>query len=69
MICSQRGIGWAMMPFESVAPLIVAGDLVELVPHARVNIPLFWHSRSQSSGVLHHLSDIVLDVSQKRLQS
>ena len=67
LICSQRGIGWAMMPGESVLPLIASGDLVELVPDVRVKVPLFWHSRSQSSGVLHHLSDIVMEVSKRRL--
>lgn len=67
LICSQRGIGWAMMPIESVSALLTAGDLVEIVPDARVRIPLFWHSRSQSSGVLHRLSDIVIAVAKERL--
>lgn len=67
LICSLRGIGWAMMPKESVAGLIDAGELTELVPQARVKIPLFWHSRSQSSGVLHLLSEIVLEIAEKRL--
>ena len=68
LICSQRGIGWAMMPIESVSGLIDAGDLVEIVPDVRVRIPLFWHSRSQSSGLLQRLSDVVLDVAKERLQ-
>jgi LysR family transcriptional regulator (chromosome initiation inhibitor) len=67
LICSQRGIGWAMMPFESVEPLIAAGDLVEIVPDVRVKIPLFWHSRAQSSGILQRLSDVVLEVAGRRL--
>lgn len=66
LACAQ-GIGWAMMPSESVNPLIDAGKLVELVPNVRVEIPLFWTSRSQSSSILNKLAQTVSDVAKDRL--
>lgn len=67
LISCRRGIGWAMMPNEAVASEITNGELVELVPGARVNTPLFWHTRSKSSSVLRRLSEVVLDVAVKEL--
>lgn len=67
LICCQRGIGWVMMPFEAVAPGITSGELVEIMPNARLRTPLFWHTRSKSSEVLQRLSSIVRNVAQQKL--
>ena len=67
LLCCREGIGWAMMPSETVLPLIEAGELREVVPNARVRVPLFWQSRSQSSVVLQNLASVVLSVAEKRL--
>jgi len=66
LLCCQLGIGWAMMPLESVAGLIESGELVEVVTNARVRVPLFWHTRSQSSRILQRLSEIVLQVAEMK---
>ena len=67
MQCAARGIGWAIMPTESVLPAIESGALVELVPDARINMPLYWQSRSQASSILGKLADIVRSTSANRL--
>lgn len=63
----RRGIGWAMMPSVTVLPFVESGELVELVPDARVRTPLHWQSRSQSSNILNRLSDFVSDIADKTL--
>ncbi len=67
LLACQRGIGWAMMPSVTVLPLVVAGDLVELMPDVRVSTPLFWQTRSQSSSILTRLSEIVSDIASTKL--
>ncbi|MDD9922959.1 MAG: LysR family transcriptional regulator ArgP [Boseongicola sp.] len=68
LVSCLEHIGWAMMPYEAVAPHIEAGRLFELVPNKRVQIPLYWTSRSQSSNILNKLSQIVSEVAQERLE-
>lgn len=65
--CSERGIGWAMMPTESVQPYVDAGQMVEIVPGVRIQTALYWQSRSQSSSTLGKLSDVVAEVAEERL--
>jgi LysR family transcriptional regulator (chromosome initiation inhibitor) len=62
LLCCRRGIGWAMMPSVTVQPLVDSGELVEVVPGIRIQTPLFWQSRSQSSSILNRLSEVVLEV-------
>ncbi|MEM9970607.1 MAG: LysR family transcriptional regulator ArgP [Pseudomonadota bacterium] len=67
LLCCRDGIGWAMMPRETVGPLVDSGELVEVVPDVTVRLPLFWQSRSQSNTVLQRLSDVVAAVATERL--
>ena len=67
LICCRNGIGWAMMPRETVGPMVEAGELREVMPGVSVRIPLFWQSRSQSSTVLQELSSVVSEVAAARL--
>ncbi len=69
LLCCRLGIGWAMMPLEAVAAFIESGELIKVAPDARVRVPLFWHTRSQSSRIMQGLSEIVLQVSEKSLIS
>lgn len=62
LISCLLGIGWAMMPNDAVAELMESGELIEVVPKARVRVPLFWHTRSQSSRIMQGLSEIILQV-------
>ena len=67
LLCALQGIGWALMPGVTVNPLIAEGKLIELVPAARINIALHWQSRTQSSGILQRLSNIVAEVAAAEL--
>ncbi|KMK64814.1 LysR family transcriptional regulator ArgP [Puniceibacterium sp. IMCC21224] len=67
MLCCRLGIGWAMMPHVAVAALVDSGELIDVVPDARVRVPLFWHTRSQSSRIMQGLSEIVLRVAKTEL--
>ena len=69
LACAIAGIGWAMMPTVTVAPLIEQGKLVELVAEKRVNVSLHWQSSTQSSEVLRLLSKIVAEESATSLVS
>lgn len=40
-ICA--GLGYAMAPSLRIAPLLDAGQLVELTPSCKVTVPLYWH--------------------------
>ena len=67
LLSCRNGIGWAMMPRETVGPFVSSGELREVVPDVSVKVPLFWQSRSQSSTVLQQLASVVSDVAVKRL--
>ena len=69
LLCCRRGIGWAMMPSVTVLPLVETGELVEVMPDIRIQTPLFWQSRSQSSSILKNLSEIVSQVASQWLSS
>lgn len=59
LLCALQGIGWAMMPSLTVDPLVESGELVELMPGERIDMPLFWQTRSQASTTLRELSRVV----------
>lgn len=67
LLCCRLGIGWAMMPAVTVAPLVKTGELIELVPKKRVHMSLYWQSRTQSSSLLLRLTDVVSDVASEEL--
>lgn len=64
LLCALQGIGWAMMPSLTVGPLVESGELVELVPGERIDMPLFWQTRSQASTTLRELSRVVSSVAE-----
>ena len=69
LLCCQQGIGWAMMPSLTVGPLVERGELVEIVPGAQINMPLYWQTRSQASTTLRELSNVVAEVAADWLSS
>ncbi len=62
LLCARQGIGWAMMPSLTVGGMVDAGELVELVPGERIDMPLYWQTRSQASTTLRELSNVVAEV-------
>ncbi|MEM7752265.1 MAG: LysR family transcriptional regulator ArgP [Pseudomonadota bacterium] len=62
LLCCTQGIGWAMMPSLTVGPMVDRGELVELAPGNRIDMPLYWQTRSQASTTLRELSNVVSEV-------
>lgn len=54
-----RGLGWAMQPEALARPHIAAGRLVELVPDAPLDVPLYWTVARLHAGPLRALSEAV----------
>ena len=67
MACINSGAGWGLMPTVSVARQLRSGQLVELVPETRINVPLYWHSSSQGAELFRKLANIVSEEARKRL--
>ena len=54
-----HGLGWGMQPAMLVAPLLAAGDLVEIAPGRDLRVPLHWQSWRLDAPVLRDLGDAV----------
>ncbi len=54
-----HGLGWGMHPQMLVAPLLAAGDLVELVPGRPLDVPLYWQSWRLDADALQALAAAV----------
>jgi LysR family transcriptional regulator (chromosome initiation inhibitor) len=59
VIACRLGIGWGCNPDMLVAEDIENGKLVELVPGATLDIPLFWQVSRLPSGLLKSLEEAV----------
>lgn len=56
-----HGLGWGMNPDVLVAPLLQAGDLVELVPGLVLDVPLYWQHWRLDAPLLAELTRCVRD--------
>ncbi len=65
--CISNGTGWGMMPTVTIERQLKSGQLVELVPNTRINVPLYWHSSNQGADVFRKLAEIVTDEAKKSL--
>ncbi len=54
-----HGLGWGMNPEALVAPLLAAGDLVELAPGRSLDVPLYWQHWRLEAEVLRALGAAV----------
>jgi LysR family transcriptional regulator (chromosome initiation inhibitor) len=50
------GMGWALHPQALIEPYLVNGSLVELVPHAPLDVPLYWQQARAASSLLDGLT-------------
>lgn len=50
------GMGWGLHPHELIAPLLVSGELVELVPDTALDVPLYWQHARAASSLIEGLS-------------
>jgi LysR family transcriptional regulator (chromosome initiation inhibitor) len=61
------GMGWGMHPQALIAPHLKDGSLVELVPGARLDVPLHWQVARAASGLLDGLTRQVVGAARKAL--
>lgn len=54
------GMGWGLQPQALIAAHLHAGALVELVPGAALDVPLYWQHARAASALLEGLSRAVL---------
>ena len=59
VIACRLGLGWGCNPDMLVAEDMAQGRLVELVPGAVLDIPLFWQVSRLPSGLLVALGEAV----------
>ena len=52
---SLAGMGWAMHTQALIEPYLVNGSLVELVPQAPLDVPLYWQQARAASSLLDAL--------------
>ena len=63
------GMGWGLLPESAVATEMARGDLVELVPGKRVDVPLFWQHWTLGSTVVADLTTAVVGAARGWLDS
>lgn len=61
------GVAWGMNPALMVDEYIASGELVELIPGATLNKPLYWHCSRMVADPLKKFSQHVVDVAEKYL--
>lgn len=59
VIACRLGIGWGCNPHSLVEDDLASGSLVELLPGATLDIPLFWQVSRLPSGLLKALGEAV----------
>ena len=53
------GLGWGLLPEQQCLQEIARGELVELAPHAPVDVPLYWQRWTLDSPLLDEVTDAV----------
>lgn len=54
------GMGWGLLPESDVAEQLSDGDLIELVPGRRTDVPLFWQHWTLGSDIVADLTQAVV---------
>jgi len=56
----QLGLGYGMVPELQVQSLLTHGTLVDVIPEAEFDIPLYWHHWKRQSKQLDALTEIIV---------
>ncbi len=56
----RKGIAYGMLPEQQSQPLIEAGDIVDVTPHEKVSVQLYWHCWNLQSKLLQDFSKELL---------
>jgi LysR family transcriptional regulator (chromosome initiation inhibitor) len=65
---SVAGVGWGMNPATLVEPHLRDGSLVELVPGADLQVPLYWHHVRLKIPMLERLTQDVVAAAREGLE-
>ncbi len=60
VLASLASMGWGMHPLRLIEEHLDSGQLVELVPHHALDVPLYWQQARMASVLLETLSTAVL---------
>lgn len=63
------GLGWAMTPLALAEPLLAAGRLVELPPHRRITVALYWQRTRLAARLLDRLTSAVRAAAAQALEA
>lgn len=63
-----EGVGWGMNPEQMVLKHIREGSLVELVPGAVIDVPLYWQISRRSADFLSDLTTCVVEAAREMLR-
>lgn len=61
------GMGWALHPQTLIADHLASGRLVELVPDAALDVPLYWQQARAASTLLEQLTQAVIHAANDEL--
>lgn len=63
------GAGYGLIPNSQAAPLVVAGQLVDLCPNERVMVDLYWHHWDLEPPLAHDISALIVRVARLNLDA
>lgn len=66
---SLAGMGWALHPQRLIADHLASGQLVELLPDAALDVPLYWQQARAASTLLEQLTKAVIQAANEELHS
>jgi len=64
----QLGLGYGMVPELQVQPLLENGTLVDIMPEAQLDVPLYWHHWKRQSQQLDVLTETIVQSAKKILR-
>lgn len=64
----QLGLGYGMVPELQVQPLLENGTLVDIMPDAQLDIPLYWHHWKRQSEQLNVLTECIVQAAKQALK-
>ena len=62
------GMGWGLHPEVLIAPYLAKGSLIELVPDAALDVPLYWQHARAASSLIDGLSREVVAAATRALR-
>ena len=63
----ELGLGFGLVPIMQAQQHLRQGTLIELIPEAKINVPLYWHYWKQQSQPLHLLTKAMIELASPML--